>query len=93
MELEQKVIVTGVQLVSFTNNEGQQVEGCSVYYYDSQSKNDGNFVGCKSGKAWIDSSYFQMFKQIDKYPVEMVVSLQVDLTKGKLKPVSFKPVK
>lgn len=89
MDVQKEVIVLAVKKVNFKNDAGEAISGCQVFYSDLTPTNDDNTLGLPVSKAWLDISWFDIFNDVKEYPLKTKVHLNIDLAKGKLKPIGF----
>lgn len=86
-DLQKEVTVLGAKRLDFKNGD-DEIKGVSVWYH-LQEVNEENVVGIIPTKAWLPLDSFRDFQKIDSYPALALCGMDVDIQKGKLKPVSF----
>lgn len=52
----ERVLVTGIQKVDFTTDEGKKMLGLKVFYLSPKSSTNPNEVGHIPGSRWVDAS-------------------------------------
>lgn len=88
MNLTEEVVVLSVSRYSFVSDEGQQMQGTTVWYHAVNPVSEDNRVGCVPTKANLPLEAFETMKAM-KFPVPATANITVDLSRGKLKVSGF----
>lgn len=88
MEIKQNVTLLSVSKYSFVNEQGQQLDGTTVWYYDDVPVNEENRVGFVPIKASLPSSIYDTLKGLN-FPLPVIANVKLDLARGKFKVQSF----
>ena len=88
MNLTQEVMVLGVSRYNFTNDDGEQVKGTTVHYYDVAGANEENRYGVLPSKANLSLDSFDAFKA-HVFPTKAIATITIDMQRNKLKVTGF----
>lgn len=86
-DLQKDVTVLGAKRLDFKNGD-DEIKGVTVWYHTEPVKEE-NVVGVIPVKAWFPLDSFKNFENVENYPALSLCGMDIDMQKGKLKPVTF----
>lgn len=88
MNLTQEVVILSVSRYDFQDDNGKQVKGTTVWYFDKNGISEPDKVGCPPVKASLPVEAFDVLSRAT-FPANGIAQITVDLTKNKLKVTAF----